>query len=125
MSEAHEGNVLATNRSLRLAMIPLLLILAVSTALETTRGEVCVLGSVSAYFHTPVRGAFVAGLAGLGACLITYKGNDRLETYCSTSRGSWPSWSHLSRQQSTRSAAPNTQTSSQMPTPRTLCATTY
>ena len=79
MSEAHEGNVLTTYRSLRLAMIPLLLILVVSTALETTRGEVCVLGSVSAYFHTPVRGAFVAGLAGLGACLIAYKGNDRLE----------------------------------------------
>lgn len=79
MSLAHEGNVLTTYRSLRVAMIPLLLILVVATTLETMRGEVCVLGSISAYFHTPVRGAFVFALAGLGACLIAYKGNDPLE----------------------------------------------
>lgn len=79
MSHGHEVNVLATYRSLRIAMIPLLLILVVATVLETLRGEVCVLGSISAYFHTPVRGAFVAALAGLGACLIAYKGNDPLE----------------------------------------------
>lgn len=79
MSEAHEGNVLTTYRSLRLAMIPLLLILVVATALETMRGQFCVLGSISAYFHTPVRGAFVFALAGLGACLIAYKGNDAFE----------------------------------------------
>ena len=79
MSEAHEGNVLTTYRSLRVAMIPLLLILVVATALETIRGQVCVLGSISAYFHTPVRGAFVLALAGLGACLIAYKGNDPVE----------------------------------------------
>jgi hypothetical protein len=79
MSEAHESNVLTTYRSLRLAMIPLLLILVVATTLETMRGHVCVLGSISAYFHTPVRGAFVFALAGLGACLIAYKGNDPVE----------------------------------------------
>ena len=79
MSEDHEGNVLTTYRSLRVAMIPLLLILVVAPALETMRGQVCVLGSISAYFHTPVRGAFVLALAGLGACLIAYKGNDPLE----------------------------------------------
>jgi hypothetical protein len=43
------------------------------------RGQFCVLGSISAYFHTPVRGAFVFALAGLGACLIAYKGNDPVE----------------------------------------------
>jgi hypothetical protein len=79
MSETHEGNVLTTYRSLRVAMIPLLLILVVAPALETMRGQVCVLGSISAYFHTPVRGAFVFALAGLGACLIAYKGNDPVE----------------------------------------------
>jgi hypothetical protein len=51
MSEAHEGNVLATYQSLRVAMI-----------------------------HTPVRGAFVLALAGLGACLIAYKGNADINT---------------------------------------------
>ena len=79
MSETHEGNVLTTYRSLRVAMIPLLLILVVAPALETMRGQFCVLGSISAYFHTPVRGAFVFALAGLGACLIAYKGNDPVE----------------------------------------------
>jgi hypothetical protein len=79
MSETYEDNVLTTYRSLRVAMIPLLLILVVAPALETMRGQVCVLGSISAYFHTPVRGAFVFALAGLGACLIAYKGNDPVE----------------------------------------------
>jgi hypothetical protein len=79
MSETHERNVLTTYRSLRVAMIPLLLILVVAPGLETIRGHVCVLGSISAYFHTPVRGAFVFALAGLGVCLIAYKGNDPVE----------------------------------------------
>jgi hypothetical protein len=79
MSEAHERNVLTTYRSLRVAMIPLLLILVVAPGLETIRGQNCVLGSISAYFHTPVRGAFVFALAGLGVCLIAYKGNDSVE----------------------------------------------
>ncbi|MDN5767541.1 MAG: hypothetical protein L0H96_04280 [Humibacillus sp.] len=79
MSEAFERNVLTTYRTLRVAMIPLLLILLVATALESTRGPDCLLGSISAYFHTPVRGAFVFSLAALGACLIAYKGNDAVE----------------------------------------------
>ena len=79
MSEAFERNVLTTYRTLRVAMIPLLLMLVVATALESTRGQDCLLGSISAYFHTPVRGAFVFALAGLGACLIAYKGNDPVE----------------------------------------------
>ena len=79
MPAAHEANVLATYRTLRVAMIPLLLTLVVAPTLETFRGQTCVLGSVSAYFHTPARGAFVCALAGLGALLIAYKGNDDVE----------------------------------------------
>ena len=79
MSPDFERNVLTTYRTLRVAMIPLLLILIVAPALESTRGQDCLLGSISAYFHTPVRGAFVFALAGLGACLIAYKGNDAVE----------------------------------------------
>lgn len=79
MSKTFEHNVLTTYRTLRVAMIPLLLMLVVATALESTRGTDCLLGSISAYYHTPVRGAFVFSLAALGACLIAYKGNDPVE----------------------------------------------
>lgn len=79
MSEEHEGHILTTYRSLRIGMIPLLLILVVAPTLETLRQQVCVLGSISAYFYTPARGAFVLALAGVGVCLIAYKGNDAVE----------------------------------------------
>jgi hypothetical protein len=79
MSGAHEGHILTTYRSLRAGTIPLLLILVVAPMLETFRGPVCVLGSISAYFYTPARGAFVLALAGVGVCLIAYKGNDAVE----------------------------------------------
>jgi hypothetical protein len=79
MSRQFERNVLTTYRTLRVAMIPLLLILVVAPTLESTRGQDCLLGSISAYFYTPVRGAFVFSLAALGACLIAYKGNDAVE----------------------------------------------
>jgi TRAP-type mannitol/chloroaromatic compound transport system permease small subunit len=79
MSRQFERNVLTTYRMLRVAMIPLLLILVVAPTLESTRGQDCLLGSISAYYYTPVRGAFVFSLAALGACLIAYKGNDAVE----------------------------------------------
>lgn len=79
MMQTHEAAVLNTYRYLRLATIPLLLTLLIAVALETLRGEPCLLGSISAYFHTPARGAFIGGLFAVGACLIVYKGNDPLE----------------------------------------------
>ena len=79
MTRSHEAAVLNTYRYLRLATIPLLLTLLIAVGLETFRGEPCLLGSISGYFHTPARGAFIGGLFGVGACLIVYKGNDPLE----------------------------------------------
>ncbi|MDV3222798.1 hypothetical protein [Intrasporangium sp.] len=79
MTQSHEAAVLNTYRYLRLATIPLLLILLIAVGLESLRGEPCALGSISAYFHTPARGAFIGGLFAVGACLIVYKGNDPLE----------------------------------------------
>ncbi|GAA6527136.1 hypothetical protein [Intrasporangium sp. DVR] len=79
MRQSHEAAVLNTYRYLRLATIPLLLTLLIAVALETFRGEPCLLGSISAYYHTPARGAFIGGLFAVGACLIVYKGNDPLE----------------------------------------------
>jgi hypothetical protein len=79
MPETFQRTLFDTYRTLRVAMVPLLLMLVVSTGLESTRGQDCLLGSISAYFHTPVRGAFVFSLAALGACLIAYKGNDAVE----------------------------------------------
>jgi len=79
MRQSHEAVVLNTYRYLRLATIPLLLMLLIAVALESLRGEPCLLGSISAYYHTPARGAFIGGLFAVGACLIVYKGNDPLE----------------------------------------------
>ena len=79
MRQSHEAAVLNTYRYLRLATIPLLLMLLISVALESLRGEPCLLGSISAYYHTPARGTFIGGLFAVGACLIVYKGNDPLE----------------------------------------------
>ena len=79
MVQPREAAVLNTYRYLRLATIPLLLTLLIAVGLESVRGEPCLLGSISAYFHTPARGAFIGGLFAVGACLIVYKGNDPLE----------------------------------------------
>ena len=79
MRQSHEAAVLNTYRYLRLATIPLLLMLLISVALESLRGTPCLLGSISAYYYTPARGAFIGGLFAVGACLIVYKGNDPLE----------------------------------------------
>lgn len=80
MNRSHEADVLTTYRYLRLATIPLLLMLLISVAIESLRLEPnCLLGSISAYYFTPARGAFVGGLCAVGVCLIVYKGNDPLE----------------------------------------------
>ncbi len=79
MLEPRETAILNTYRYLRLATFPLLLTLLIAVALESVRGQPCLLGSISAYFHTPARGAFIGGLFAVGACLIVYKGNDPLE----------------------------------------------
>ena len=80
MDRSHEADVVNTYRYLRLATVPLLLMLLISVSIEALRLDPdCLLGSISAYYYTPARGAFVGGLCAVGACLIIYKGNDTLE----------------------------------------------
>jgi hypothetical protein len=80
MPTPHDADVVNTYRYLRLATIPLLLMLLVSVAIEALRLDPdCLLGSISAYYYTPARGIFVGALCAVGVCLIVYKGNDPLE----------------------------------------------
>jgi hypothetical protein len=39
----------------------------------------CSLSSVSAYFYTPARSVFVAGLVGLGVCMLALRGMNLAE----------------------------------------------
>jgi amino acid transporter len=65
-------------RYLRLAMVGLLLCLAAAVSYQSWR-QGHLLGSVSAYYYTPAQAFFVAGLVGLGACMIALKGTTPVE----------------------------------------------
>jgi hypothetical protein len=66
-------------RYLRLAMVGLLACLAAAVLYQTWRQGWPPLGSVSAYYYTPAQAFFVAGLIGLGACMISLKGTTPVE----------------------------------------------
>jgi hypothetical protein len=66
-------------RYLRLAMVGLLLCLAAAVGYQSVRQGWPPLGSVSAYYYTPAQAFFVAGLIGLGACMIALKGTTPVE----------------------------------------------
>jgi hypothetical protein len=65
-------------RYLRLAMVGLLLCLAAAVLYQSWR-QGNLLGSVSAYYYTPAQAFFVAGLVGLGACMIALRGTNLVE----------------------------------------------
>jgi hypothetical protein len=65
-------------RYLRLAMVGLLLCLAAAVLYQSWRQGI-LLGSVSAYYYTPAQAFFVAGLIGLGACMIALRGTNPVE----------------------------------------------
>jgi len=67
--------VVRTSRYLRLGMIGLVLGLAWSLYLELHRVSWCLLGSISAYYYTPVHGFFVGTLVAIGLSLIAIRGN--------------------------------------------------
>jgi hypothetical protein len=62
---------------LRVALVALAAFLAASLAIEIVLGDGPWLGSISAYYYTPVRGVFVGTLVAMGVCLIAIKGRDR------------------------------------------------
>jgi hypothetical protein len=66
-------------RYLRLAMVGLLACLAAAVLYQSWRQGWNFLGSVSAYYYTPAQAFFVAGLIGLGACMIALKGTTPIE----------------------------------------------
>ena len=73
---------LATYRYLRIAL-PILVVLlgaAVVNQIFAPQPD-CWLGSISAYYYTPVRAVFVACLCSMGTCLIVYHGNTPREDF--------------------------------------------
>lgn len=60
-------------RYLRIGIVGLLTALGAAVIYQRAQAN-CSLGSVSAYFYTPVRSVFVAGLVGLGVCMLALRG---------------------------------------------------
>ena len=74
------GPVLKTYRYLRLAMVVLVVMLAVSIADEWWQtGRSCWQTSISAYYYTPARPVLVSTLVAIGVCLVVLKGNTEIE----------------------------------------------
>lgn len=70
--------VAASYRYLRLAIVVVLLTLGASLLIERV-GRDCRLGSVSAYYYTPVHPVFIGALVALGVVLIALRGSDAVE----------------------------------------------
>jgi hypothetical protein len=69
-----------TYRALRIMMVTVLLILAVSILKEwRSTATACWQTSISAYYYTPVQAVFVGTLVTLGICMISLKGSGRAE----------------------------------------------
>jgi hypothetical protein len=78
--ERRDSDIVAKSyRYLRLAMVGLLACLAAAVLYQSWRQGWPPLGSVSAYYYTPAQAFFVAGLIGLGACMIALKGTTPIE----------------------------------------------
>lgn len=69
-----------TYRYLRLAMVAMIGLLAVSLAIEWWEtGRSCLQTSISAYYYTPVAAIFVGTLITIGICMVALKGNTERE----------------------------------------------
>lgn len=68
-----------TYRYLRLSVVGLALLLAVSLALEVARTGGPLLESISAYYYSPVRGVLVGSLVAIGLALIAIAGRPGAE----------------------------------------------
>jgi hypothetical protein len=75
-------DTVTTYRCLRIAMPALVVLLAVSLVDQVFSPDPnCWLGSISAYYYTASRAAFVASLTAIGACLVIYAGNTPREDF--------------------------------------------
>lgn len=69
-----------TYRYLRIAMAVLLGSIVVSVLYEVAQNpESCLQRSISAYYYTPARAIFVSAVLALGVCLVSLRGNTRIE----------------------------------------------
>ena len=68
-----------TYRYLRLSVVALALLLAVSLTLEVARAGGTLLGSISAYFYSPVGAVLVGALVAIGPALIAIAGRPGAE----------------------------------------------
>lgn len=73
----HSESTTKTYLYLRVGLVALALFLAASLVIEMAFGDTEWLGSISAYYYTPVRSVFVGTLTAMGVCLIAIKGRDR------------------------------------------------
>jgi hypothetical protein len=58
---------------LRVALVALALFVSASLVIELVLGDGPWLGSISAYYYTPVRAALVGTLVAMGVCLIVIR----------------------------------------------------
>jgi hypothetical protein len=70
--------IVASYRYLRLAMVVVVVVLAVSLVIEIAKAS-CWQGSISEYYYTPVHALFIGALITIGACLVALKGRDTVE----------------------------------------------
>ena len=73
----HSESTTKTYLYLRVGLVALAIFLGASLVIELAAGDTPWLGSISAYYYTPVRSVFVATLCSMGVCLIAIKGRDR------------------------------------------------
>ena len=74
-----DANIKASYRYLRLSVVVLVITLAVSLLIEMTAGRTRWLGSISAYYWTPVHAVFIGALFAMGASFVALKGRDSIE----------------------------------------------
>jgi hypothetical protein len=73
----HSESTTKTYLYLRVGLVALAVFLGASLVIELAFGDTPWLGSISAYYYTPVRSVFVGTLCAMGVCLIAIKGRDR------------------------------------------------
>lgn len=77
-SHFHEPSVLGTYRSIRLAIVLLVVLLLAALVAQAVQ-DGCWQTSVSAYYWTPAHDVVVAMLCGVGVCLLVYQGSSPVE----------------------------------------------
>jgi hypothetical protein len=73
----HSESTTKTYLYLRVGLVALAVFLGTSLVVELAFGDTEWLGSISAYYYTPVRSVFVGTLTAMGVCLIAIKGRDQ------------------------------------------------